>query len=58
MKALKMTIALAFAALSTTVSANVPLEEEGGGSGGICCHYKYSIGNTHYYECHYAPWLS
>ncbi len=55
MKALKMTLALAFAALSTTVSANVPMEEEGGG-GRICCHYQYSIGNTHYYECHYLPW--
>jgi hypothetical protein len=55
MKALKMSLALAFAALSTTVSANVPMEEVGG-AGRICCHYLYSIGNIHYYDCHYLPW--
>jgi hypothetical protein len=55
MKAVKMSIALAFAALSTTVSANVAMEEEAGG-GRTCCHYLYSIGYIHYYECHYLPW--
>jgi hypothetical protein len=56
MKALKMSLALICAAFSTAVAANVPMEEEAGGGGRYCCHYQYSIGTTHYYECHYVPW--
>lgn len=57
MKALKMSLALICAAFSTTVTANVPVEEGGEGGGIWCCHYRGTVvtssGSTDVYYCHW-----